>query len=213
MNDRCRLLFTFWRHYPINRAAYTKTRQFSKTPASFRTHTKSRSDLLKQLIAIKIGNFRVVNCRHSSNLNCGGVCPVSQQIKQLIADSTDCSGSQRQHQITWLNVVAQSFWSILKGSDVSNVLVAETFDCGRQRFGRCSFDWIFAGRINVSYKQGVSVIKRARKLLHQIVCAAVAVWLKQDHDSSSARANLCCCQSRLNFRRVVTVVIHHHHSA
>src|SRR5688572_27773151 len=130
MNDRRRLLFSFRRHYPINRSSHTKTRQFSKTPASFRTHTKSRSDLLKQIVAIKIGKFRVVNCRHSSNLNRGGVCAVPQQIKQLIADSTDCSGSQRQHQITWLNVVSQSLGSVLKGSDVPNVLVAETFDCG-----------------------------------------------------------------------------------
>src|SRR5688572_4874136 len=115
MNDRCRLLFSFRRHYPINRAAHTKTGQFSKTPASFRTHTKSRSDLLKQLISIK---FRVVNCSHSSNLNRGGVCSLSQQFEQLIADSTNCSGSQRQHQIAWLNVVTQRFRSVLKCSYV-----------------------------------------------------------------------------------------------
>jgi hypothetical protein len=75
MHDGRSLLFGFRRHHPINRPAHTKTRQFGKPFTPFSPHAKPGSNLLKQLVSIDVC---VVCCRHSSNLNSGGVRPLSQ---------------------------------------------------------------------------------------------------------------------------------------
>src|SRR6266850_8532722 len=90
--------------------------------------------------------------------------------------------------------------------------MSEAFDRRGQRFGGGSFDWILARRVDVRHKKCVRIVEGAGKLLHQVMCTAVAMWLKQHYDTSAAGTDFRCRQGRLHFGRMVAIVVNHHYA-
>src|SRR5687767_2573151 len=81
-----------------------------------------------------------------------------------------------------------------------------------QHLSRHALDWLFAGRIDICNEEHVGVVKRARKLLHLVLGARVAMGLEEDDDSATRRRNFGRSERRLNLRRMMSVVVDYEHT-
>src|SRR5438876_3217732 len=111
-----------------------------------------------------------------------------------------------------LYVISQRCGGVFKSSNVADIFMSEEFDGRGQRFGSDAFNRILAGRVNVGYKKRVRVVEGTGKFFHQIMCAAVAMRLKQHYDMSAARTDLRSGQRSFNLGRMVAIVINHHYA-
>src|SRR6266508_2195973 len=118
------------------------------------------------------------------------------------------TGSECDYEIAFTHGLAQNLGSVLQRPNVLSVFMAITLDSIRQNFSVHSFDWCFARGVNVCYEQHIGVIESAGKLVHQIICASIAMRLKEHDDATVRCANSRRAQGRFDFSRVMTVIVH-----